>query len=198
MAFNAIAYLVETLRKKLPPTLKPGDRNWYAALLRRALSARGFADPAWKDPAVQVSRDYDQALAENVVVFQTTRELEVDGFCGPETWAALCVEDWDDAGELTLFYARRDAYAGAKEEGGNNAGPWVDGYLEGTGATVVPWCVASSTTWYRRALARLGLPVVIEQRLSTSYLVLEAHRLGRLVASTARQLLIRNKIVLVP
>lgn len=84
---------VEDLVAKLPMLSKGAD-NFDVKTVRACLFARGGLDPAHYGGAEGLQewlerKDFDAALDSDVKAFQRSKKLEVDGICGPQTWAAL-------------------------------------------------------------------------------------------------------------
>jgi hypothetical protein len=111
------------------------------------------------------------------------RPLVVDGVVGPLTWWALrqdrAAEEPGDsgpssvadpagrdseslppggtpAGRAALAAALAEMRAGAREQGGNNRGPWVEKYLNGMVDPPANWCAGFVSWCY--AQAPVGLP----------------------------------------
>lgn len=169
-----------------PPALKPGDKGWAVRLLHRLLAAQPSeivdAPAAWLNPEQTVPELYDEHTQSLVRSLQRKEGLPYDGLCGPETWAWLSCRNSKDLGEVTLTYARQEAYAGAREIGGNNRGPYVRKYT-GHEGTIWEWCAGYATWCQMQARKRLGLPTFDfgDNRLSSSQLVIHASKHGRLI-----------------
>ncbi|MEM7052139.1 MAG: CHAP domain-containing protein [Acidobacteriota bacterium] len=146
------------------PVLKMGSSGAAVRRLTSLLVARGFLD---------VATDlFDRLVRMAVKDFQSRhvdergRPLVVDGIVGPLTWWALEHEDNEhllqppsvgDLAELpvaggstrgraALAAALGEMRAGAREEGGNNSGPWVEKYLRDIVPTPANWC-AGFVSW---------------------------------------------------
>ena len=72
---------VNTVSAQLP-VIRKGDKGPAVAMLQAALKYHGY-DPTWIDG------DFGTRTYNMVMVFQKNRGLEVDGICGPMTWAEL-------------------------------------------------------------------------------------------------------------
>lgn len=82
----------EDIVKSLP-TLKKGSNNYDVKTLKAALFARGGLAEATYGGAAGLREwlegmSFDAALDAEVKSFQKSKKLEVDGVCGPLTWAA--------------------------------------------------------------------------------------------------------------
>lgn len=64
------------------PVIRKGDKGPAVAMLQAALKYHGF-DPTWIDG------DFGTRTHNMLTAFQKKRGLEVDGVCGPMTWAEL-------------------------------------------------------------------------------------------------------------
>ncbi len=67
----------------------------------------------------------------------------------------------DILGQIAVGFADSEAAAGAAEIGGNNAGPWVEKYLNANHPTEIthrgePWCVAFALWCWMQALRTQG------------------------------------------
>ena len=65
------------------PTLVLGMRNGWVAEMQRLLNEAGA------NPALVVDGDWRAKTTDALTAFQARRGLEADGWCGPQTWAAL-------------------------------------------------------------------------------------------------------------
>ena len=174
-----------------PPVLRVGSANnaWWVRMAARLLAYHRVEDaPAsWLDPAQPAPDLYNVALASMVLDFQHDRRI-TQGACGPDTWAWLGCRDPRDQGEVALAFARADAYACAREIGGNNRGEWVKRYLGWDGKDA-EWCAGAATTWVNQARAKLGLRGHWDwgaNRLSSSQLVKHASKHGRLYVAAGQ------------
>ena len=86
----------------------------------------------------------EQHHARGVFEFQHKAGITADGICGPQTWSHLAKRD-DSPHERTIQGALFNAYRGAREEGGNNRGPFVRAVAGREGQ---PWCVKFATYCY--------------------------------------------------
>ena len=66
------------------PTIRRGAIGTVVEELHQFLAAAGF--PVQGDPAAV----FGVATDETIRVLQRSRNLQVDGICGPDTWSALC------------------------------------------------------------------------------------------------------------
>jgi peptidoglycan hydrolase-like protein with peptidoglycan-binding domain len=83
----------EDLVSKLP-LLKQGADNFDVKTVRSLLFARGGLAPASYGGSAGLQEwlertDFDAVLTSDVKAFQRAKKLDVDGVCGPLTWAAL-------------------------------------------------------------------------------------------------------------
>ncbi|RLE18914.1 MAG: peptidoglycan-binding protein [Acidobacteria bacterium] len=108
---------------------------------------------------------FDRRLRQAIKDFQAQhldsrgRPLVVDGIVGPLTLWALthpdrpdlalptpCISDpppgGNGRGRAALNAALAEVTHGAREEGSNNSGPWVEKYLSGRASTPTNWCTA--------------------------------------------------------
>ena len=183
MAYDPIKQL-----QRLPqmPALRPGQNAWAVRLLRRVLSARGYGDPAWADPAQSpdVSADFDADLEKLVRNYQQDQELEVDGVVGPQTWAALRGSATGQASgkaselrETIVRIAKGLCDLGVEEHGGNNRGVVVEAMLiHAGGRPGQPWCCAFVDFVYEWACELCGVMPVLDPGLSCSALVAQARQ----------------------
>ena len=72
---------VNTVSAQLP-VIRKGDKGPAVAMLQAALKYHGY-DPTWIDG------DFGTRTHNMLMAFQKKRGLEVDGICGPMTWAEL-------------------------------------------------------------------------------------------------------------
>ena len=174
-----------------PPTLRPGQDAWAVRLLRRVLSARGYGDPAWADPALapNVSADFDADLETLTRSFQRDHQLAVDGIVGPQTWAALSGSATGPAPgktsklrETIVRIAKGLFYLGVEEHGGNNRGVVVEAMLKHAGGRPgQPWCCAFVDFVYEWACEMCGVQPLLDPGLSCSALVRQARQKGLLL-----------------
>jgi hypothetical protein len=146
----------------MDPVLKKGAQGEAVKELQRLLAAAGL-------PVVD-DGDFGSKTFAAVRAFQAQhldvhgRPLVVDGVVGPVTWwslrnaatpaAPLAVIDYtrmpetggSAIGRAALAAAIGELKAGAREEGGNNRGPWVRKYLNGIVDEGNSWC-AAFTSW---------------------------------------------------
>ena len=188
MAYDPIKQL-----KRLPqmPALRPGLNAWAVRLLRRVLSARGYGDPTWVDPAQSpdVSADFDAELEGLVRSYQQDQQLEVDGIVGPQTWAALrgsatgpATGKASELRETIVRMAKGLCELGVEERGGNNRGVVVDAMLKHAGGRPgQPWCCAFVDFVYEWACELCGVQPMIDPGLSCSALVRQAKQKGLLL-----------------
>lgn len=129
-----------------------------------------------------VQSAFDHGVEDAVKEFQAAhtdshdRPLVVDGMVGPLTWWALQTDDISHVlkptpnppvslvalatfGELVVSVAEGEMYAGAKEIGGNNLGPWVTKYLHGLSSPGVSWCAAYASWCFYTASIKAGKPM---------------------------------------
>lgn len=66
------------------PVIKKGDKGEVVKSAQLLLIGRGFSCGGWG-----ADSDFGNATEQAVKNFQTERRLEVDGICGPQTWAKL-------------------------------------------------------------------------------------------------------------
>ena len=167
---------------KAPPMLKPGSTGWAVRLLCRLLAVQGVAQKDWLAEGVAVPGTYSPIVKALVRSFQLLAGIEPDGICGPETWAWLGCRRFKDLGEITMVYARAEAYLGAREIGGNNRGPWVKKYVGWTGEAA-QWCAGYATWCLAQACERLGLGALIKwtNKNSSSMIARDADEHRRLI-----------------
>lgn len=140
--------------------LRKGDSGEEVGELGALLVRRGFLDAAGDVFDTEVQRAVKGFQARHVD--SRGRPLVVDGVVGPLTWWALehpdnsavlatpQAEAWltlpasggSARGRFALAAALQEMAAGAREVGGNNAGPWVGKYLDGIVAPPANWCAA--------------------------------------------------------
>jgi hypothetical protein len=142
--------------------LKKGEKGDAVEELQRLLVAAGLP--------VAVDGDFGPQTHNAVRAFQAQhldvrgRPLVVDGVVGPVTWwslrhaatpaAPVAVIDYTRMpetggsafGRAALAAAIGELKAGAREQGGNNRGPWVRKYLNGLAEEGNSWC-AAFTSW---------------------------------------------------
>lgn len=173
---------------KAPPVLLEGCKGWSVRLLHRLIAAQQAvmlpAPSAWLDPGSPVPEVFDDLTQSLVRHLQAARSLSVNGICGPTTWAWLGCRDPRNLGQVTIAIARQEAYAGAREIGGNNRGPFVRKYTGGQDGEKWEWCAAFAVWCIRQARAKLGLggmPWLKTNPFSSSKNVVDAHRHRRLI-----------------
>ncbi len=149
-------------------TLKPGRRGKDVQRLTRLLVARGHLER----PTSQFSKHVTAAVLEFQArhVDPRGRPLVVDGIVGPLTWWALqhpnnrallvrppragaanMPHGGTRAGRAALRAALAEMDAGACEIGANNAGRWVNKYLNGIVAAPANWCAGFVSWCYSHA-----------------------------------------------
>lgn len=149
--------------------LRRGDYGPDVFKLQSALTARGIPVPT--------TGEFDAATYQAVRAFQSQNvdrdglPLKVDGIVGDLTWTALTGDKpviavhpigvdftvmpspelgGTQMGRNGLNVAIGELIAGAGEVGGNNAGPWVEKYLDGRAPAGSSWC-AAFVSWCLRA-----------------------------------------------
>lgn len=142
----------------------------------------------------QIGIDWSMPLAWNVAQFQRIHGLDVDSIVGPQTWAALGCRDFKNAGERALMHARHMAYLPAREYGGNNKGSHVRRFTP-AGTDGYAWCVAFATWCCCKAELDAGTSFPYRERLSTSRLVLEAHKMHKVYTAAPATPVIRGQRV---
>jgi hypothetical protein len=176
-----------------PQTLSSRVNSHDVRLLRRVLSARGYGNPHWRDPALcpEVSGDYDDHLMLIVRNYQRENHLEVDGVCGPLTWARLAgYETWPatpkpapatrEAKLRKAIVARAASLVGIREATGRNDGPEVERIQHRAGgARGEPWCAAFCDVCVEDGYTDCGEAVPFDIGRSCSSLVSRLEPLGR-------------------
>ncbi len=149
-------------------SLKYGSRGKAVQRLTRLLADRGHLPKATSRFGKQVKAAVLEFQARHVD--SRGRPLVADGVVGPLTWWALEHPDNSDllvrpppadaiamqtggtaAGRAALVAAIAEMQAGAREGGANNAGPWVEKYLNGIVAAPANWCAAFVSWCYSQA-----------------------------------------------
>jgi hypothetical protein len=149
-------------------TLKPGRRGKDVQRLTRLLVDRGHLE--------RTTSQYSKRVTAAVLEFQARhvdsrgRPLVADGIVGPLTWWALqhpenrallvkppaaraanMPRGGTPAGRAALRAAIAEMKAGACEVGANNAGRWVNKYLNGIVAAPANWCAGFVSWCYSQA-----------------------------------------------
>ena len=178
--YDPIAQLLSL--PKAPPALQEGSTGWAVRLLSRLLAAQGVAEKDWLAEGIPVPAIYTPFVKALTRSFQILAGIEADGACGPETWAWLGCRRFKDLGEVTMVYARAEAYSGAREIGGNNRGPWVLKYV-GWEGQAAQWCAGFGTWCIAQACKRLGLGAIIRwsNKNSSSMIARDADEHRRLI-----------------
>lgn len=89
-------------------------------------------------------------------------------------------------GEIALRYALEEVRAGAREVGGNNAGPWVEKYLNAAhpgriSHTGQPWCAAFWGWCWLQAAKETGIKLPVSYTASCTTLHIQFAALGHLL-----------------
>jgi len=83
-ASKADGYIPNSKPIAIYPTLRKGDSNTYVETAQKRLIAHGFELTNFG-----ADGDFGTETYKAVRAFQKANDLEVDGICGPKTWAAL-------------------------------------------------------------------------------------------------------------
>ncbi|MEM7480840.1 MAG: CHAP domain-containing protein [Acidobacteriota bacterium] len=142
------------------PTVREGSFGAAVERLTEILVERGFLE--------ETTHTFGRLVRMAVKEFQSRhvdergRALVVDGIVGPLTWWALENEDnrsileppplgdltalppegGSPRGRAALAVALAEMRDGAREQGANNSGPWIEKYLNGILDPPANWCAA--------------------------------------------------------
>lgn len=73
-------------------------------------------------------------------------------------------------GQMVVAYARQHLAQRPREVGGQNMGPWVRLYMDGSQGPAWPWCAGFSTLVLRQAAHTLGVPMPVARTYSCDVL----------------------------
>jgi len=164
----------------MEPVLKSGDKGAAVRRLTDLLLARGFLAAA--------GDRFDAGVRSAVKNFQAHHvdrrghPLVADGVVGPLTWWALATPDitavigapampdltlppgGSTAGRAALQAALNEMAAGAREVGADNAGPWVEKYLNRIIPPPADWCAGFVSYCYGAAPGGIPFPYTLGAR----------------------------------
>ena len=165
-------------------TLAPGASGWLVKNVQEWLTLSGYPVP--------ITATFDDATAAAVSQFRYQRALGDGTAVSPHVYSALIeplvraiapVKPGADFASTVLSIAERQLSLNPLEVGGQNRGPWVRLYLEGTDGEATRWG-AGFVTWCMKmaALAR-GEALPLPSLVSADSLATEAYARGLFVGA---------------
>lgn len=162
-----------------------GQKGRAVWLVQEWLSLRG--------EKLAIDGDFGPATERVVRGYQARVHLPQTGVVNAATFAALtepmrlALNRQPAAGlslsALALAYAREHLENGAREVGGDNAGPWVRLYMNGREGPSWRWCAGFVSFCLRQAAETLDVGLPIKLSFSCDSLAAAAERAGLLLSS---------------
>ena len=124
---------------------------------------------------VVVDGGFGPATTQALRAFQAKRGLPTTGFVDEATYAALVapmvaalapIPRKKTLGELVLAYASQHLRQHPREVGGQNSGPWVRLFTDGSEGDRFPWCAGFATFCVKQACETLGVALPVQRTLA--------------------------------
>jgi peptidoglycan hydrolase-like protein with peptidoglycan-binding domain len=150
-----------------PGTLREKASGESVRLVQGWLSLHGFN--------VVVDGGFGPATTQALRAFQAKRGLPTTGTVNEATYAALVapmvaalapIPKKKTLGDLVLAYASQHLRQHPREVGGQNKGPWVRLFTDGSEGDRYPWCAGFATFCVKQACETLGVPLPMQRTLS--------------------------------
>ncbi|HYH04424.1 MAG TPA: peptidoglycan-binding domain-containing protein [Bacillota bacterium] len=133
---------------------------------------------------VAIDGEFGSATEAAVRMFQKLNQLVVDGVVGPKTYAALVrpmvnalqpiAPQGRSLNEMVVAYALQHLKEFPREVGGQNRGPWVRLYMQGSEGSGWPWCVGFVGFVLRQAAQSLNISVPLKTSFSCDRMAVNA------------------------
>ncbi|WP_431862539.1 peptidoglycan-binding protein [Azospirillum sp.] len=142
----------------------------------------------------RIDGEFGRSTATVLQRFQEVAGLAATGVVDAATWAALTrpmlgifepLPFGPDTGldQAILQVAERHLKAGARELGGENRGPWVRLYMDGSDGTELSWCAGFASFVVEQAAIALGRPMPFRRRVGVAELRKDAKADRRLITA---------------
>lgn len=165
-----------------------GARGTTATVIQEWLSLNGLSVP--------VDGSFGSATEEAVKRFQKASGLPVTGSVDQRTLDRLmfpmkrAIATLDagnrSCGQMVVAYAKQHLKENPREVGGENRGPWVRLYMDGSEGKEFPWCAGFVCSMYEQACESLDISMPFERSVSCDFLAVDAQRSGIFVSEKER------------
>ncbi len=171
-----------------PGVISENDNGRPVRLAQEFLCLHGFAVP--------VDGRFGPATAEGLRRFQRKSGLSETGDVDAKTFSELlrpverALESIEPGargvGQLIVAYAKQHLKENPREVGGENCGPWVRLYMDGSEGKDFPWCAGFACSIYQQACEVLGVAMPFKRSVSCDFLAVDAQWKGIFVSEKDR------------